>query len=135
MDIGTRNAARIVNVGSASGLYSLYSTAKVLMGRRAKGVAIALDFLKTGNCGARSCGKAATQLAKISNELERHSPSEAIWDIQNPASRAPWADNLASTVTSCADLYTTADGELMLPELLSLLRYAESNGQDVVALG
>ena len=109
MDIGTRNAARIVNVGSASGLYSLYSTAEVLMGRRAKGVAIALDFLKTGNCGARSCGKAATQLAKISNE--------------------------PSTVTSCADLYTTADGELMLPELLSLLRYAESSGQDVVALG
>lgn len=31
MDIGTEKAARIVNVGSAANLYSLYSTAVTLM--------------------------------------------------------------------------------------------------------
>lgn len=135
MDIGTSNAARIVNVGSAANLYSLYSTAKMLMGRRAKCVAIALSFLETGSCKAKSCGKAAAQLARIRDELERHSPSDAVWDIQSPEARAPWTGNLSPSVTSCADLYTTADGELMLPELLSLLRYAESSGQDIAVLG
>ena len=62
-------------------------------------------------------------------------PGDAVWDIENPNLKAPWVGNLASTVTSCADLYTTADGELLLQELLSLLHHAALSGQGVVALG
>ncbi len=135
MDIGTSDGTRIVNVGSASNLYSLYSTSKVLMGCRAEDVAIALGFLETGNCEVANCEKAEVQLARICDELIRHAPGDAVWDIENPNLKAPWVGNLASTVTSCADLYTTADGELLLQELLSLLHHAALSGQGVVALG
>ena len=135
MDIGTSNADYIVNVGSASGIYSLYSTATVLMGRRARRVSLGLSFLRDGTCNAEDCTKALRQLHKINDELARHSPSDAIWDLDHPDVSPPWMGNLAPTVTSCADLYTTSEGELMLPELMSLLEHAAATKQGVVVLG
>lgn len=53
-----------------------------------------------------------------------------------PSERScPRQGNLAPSVTSCADLYTTSEGELMLPQLTELLRYAAANDEDVVVLG
>ena len=135
MDIGTEKAERVVNVGSAANLYSLYSTATTLMGTQCRKVALALSFLESGNCNAKDCTKVTKQLIKINNELAKHSPSDAVWDIDHPNIIAPWAGHLAKTITSCADLHTTSEGELLLPELISLLQYAESIKQNVIVLG
>lgn len=135
MDIGTISTDRIINVGSADTLYSLYSTAKTLAGRHTWGVSLGLDFLKSGSCNARNCAKTAKQLSEINTMLAGHAPDDAIWDIERPNASAPWSGNLAPTVTSCADLYTTSEGELLLPELVSLLRFADSTKQDVIVLG
>lgn len=71
----------------------------------------------------------------ISDELAKHAPADAVWDMDHPNIAAPWQGNLAPTVSSCADLYTTSEGELMLPQLTELLRYAADNNEDVVVLG
>ena len=133
MDIGTQNAEHIVNIGSASNLYSLYSTASTLMGRDTKEAELA--FLKSGECQAKHCAKTARQLGIISNELAKHTPMDAVWDMDHPDWLAPWNGNLASTVSSCANLYTTSDGNPMLPELIGLLRYAADNDEDIVVIG
>lgn len=135
MDIGTQKADRIVNVGSATNLYSLYSTAAALMGRRARKVALGLAFLENGACASKDCAKTIKQLTEINGVLENHAPTEAVWDIEHPNILAPWYGNLSSDVVSCADLYTTSEGEILIQELLSLLQFASSTGQDVVVLG
>lgn len=135
MDIGTQSAEHIVNVGSASNLYSLYSTAATLIGRDARKVKLGLAFLQSGSCKAKDCAKAADQLGVIRDELAKHTPTDAVWDVDHPNVAAPWQGNLAPSVTNCADLYTTSEGELMLPQLTELLRYAADNNEDVVVLG
>lgn len=135
MDIGTEKADRIVNVGSAANLYSLYSTAVTLMGRKARKVALGIAFLEKGSCASRDCAKTAKQLSEIKGMLEIHAPTEAVWDIEHPNILAPWDGHLSPDITSCADLYTTSEGELLIEELLSLLKFADSAKQSVVVLG
>jgi hypothetical protein len=135
MDIGTEKADRIINVGSAANLYSLYSTAVTLMRHRARKVALGLAFLEHGSCPAKDCAKTLKQLSEINDALEKHAPSEAVWDIGHPNIMAPWDGHLSSDIASCADLYTTSEGELLIEELLSLLQFADSTKQSVVVLG
>ena len=135
MDVGTQSADCIVNVGSAANLYSLYSTATTLLGRNAKETALALELLRSGTCAAKDCAKAAKQLSRVSDVLEEHSPGEAVWDIDHSNIPAPWDGHLAPEIASCADLYTTSEGEPLLTELIALLQYAQSTKQAVVALG
>lgn len=135
MDIGTEKADRIVNVGSASNLYSLYSTAATLAERQAKKVALGLAFLESGSCISEDCAKTQKQLAMISDVLAEHAPSDAVWDIDHPNDLAPWDCSLSPDIISCADLYTTSEGEPLLPELVGLLQYASSTYQNVVVLG
>lgn len=135
MDIGTQNAERIVNVGSAANLYSLYSTAATLMGRNARKVKLALAFLESGNCNAKDCAKTAKQLSAVNDELAKHAPTDVIWDMEHPNIQAPWEGNLAPSITDCAELYTTSEGDLLMPELISLLQFATSTKQDVIVLG
>lgn len=37
----------------------------------------------------------------------------------------PWKGRLSNVITSCANLYTTADGKDLLYEVVSILCYAE----------
>lgn len=135
MDIGTEKADRIVNVGSAGNLYSLYSTAVTLMGRRARKVALGLAFLEHGSCASKDCAKTLEQLSEINDTLEKHAPTEAVWDMEHPSILASWDGHLSSDIANCANLYTTSEGELLIEELLSLLQFADSTKQSVVVLG
>lgn len=135
MDIGTEKADRIVNVGGAANLYSLYSTAATLTGRHARKVALALAFLENGTCAARNCAKTLKQLSEINVVLGSHAPTEAVWDIEHPNLRAPWDGNLSPDIASCAELYTTSDGDPLLNELMSLLQFAISTTQSIVIIG
>ena len=135
MDIGTEKADRIVNVGSAGNLYSLYSTAVTLMGRRARKVALGLAFLEHGSCTAKDCAKTLKQVSEINEVLEKHAPSEAVWDMKHSNISAPWEGHLSPDITSCADLYTTSEGEPLIEELMSLMQFADSTKQSVVVLG
>lgn len=135
MDIGTEKADRIINVGSAANLYSLYSTAVTLMGRKARKVALGIAFLENGSCSSKDCAKALRQLSEIKGILENHAPTDAVWDIEHPNILPPWDGSLSPDITSCADLYTTSEGELLIEELLSLLQFADSTKQSVVVLG
>ncbi len=135
MDIGTEKADRIINVGSAANLYSLYSTAVTLMRRRARKVALGLAFLEHGSCPAKDCAKTLKQLSEINEVLSEHAPTDAVWDLDHPNLIAPWEGHLTHDIVSCVDLYTTSEGELLISELLSLLQYADSVKQSVVVLG
>ncbi len=135
MDLGTEKADRIVNVGSAANLYSLYSTAVTLMGHKARKAALGITFLEKGSCALRDCSKTAKQLLEIKATLGNHVPIEAVWDIEHPNMLPPWDGHLSPDITNCADLYTTSEGEPLIEELLSLLKFADSTKQNVVVLG
>ena len=134
MRLYTKDENKSVDVGTSSIWYSLYSTTMVCLSDSIKErVPLALEFLKTGNCFADDIEEMTKQLEVIYNQLTLISPKKAILDLKNPDVPPPWRNHISADVTSCADLYTTADGEDLFSEVFELLKYAEETKASVFA--
>ena len=134
MRIYTSDEKKSVDVGMGSIWYSIYSTASVAFSADAKsGIPLAMLFLKSGECSAENVKETKRQLEVVRNGFLSLDPNKAVYDLHKPDMPPPWAGNIASTVTSCADLYTTADGKDLFTEVLTLLSYAEKMGLSVSA--
>ena len=70
-------------------------------------------------------GAIAEQINQLRDELSQFPPEKAIYDIDNPKLPAPWDGKLSPVVTSCANIFTTADGQDLLYEIVSILCYAK----------
>ncbi len=60
---------------------------------------------------------------------------ELIRDMNNSAIEAPWKKSISPIVTSCGNLYTTADGKDLLFEMVSLLVYSYRVSKDIIVAG
>ena len=135
MTILTKDEERMVDVGTRDTLRALYSTAYILLKDKKEELSLGLEFLKMGNCPAELTKETAKQLSIIKDELATFKPEEAVYDYRNLKTKGPWQDNISDDVTSCADLITTADGKVLLTELIDTLTYASDNNLLVEALG
>ena len=133
MTVFSDDNKRIVDIGSESTLFSVYSTVIVLL-KRNRLIGDAVEFLKTGRCGSDNALNVARQVNLIRDNLAKFSPDRAVWDCRDRTKIPPWNGNLSPVVTSCANLYTTADGKDLLFELVSILTYAGVTRQSVYAL-
>ena len=134
MRLYTSDEKRMVDVGTGSIWYSIYSTAEVAFSEDAKkGIPLALTFLKTGDCPAESTAETRKQLIAVRNAFSEIAPEKAVYDLHKPDVAPPWYGNIAATVTSCANLYTTADGKDLFTEVLALLEYAGDHKLSVCA--
>lgn len=94
---------------------------------------LAIDFLKLGTCDSSKGYDVARQINLIRDELSKYSPEKAVYDIDNPQKVAPWYGKLSPVVTSCANIFTTADGQDLLFELVSILCYAQVVRTDIIS--
>ena len=134
MRIYTADEKKNVDVGMGSIWYSIYSTASIAFSDDIKKtVPLAMDFLKTGECLAENVKDTKKQLEAVKEAFSTIEPDKAIYDLHKPDAPPPWAGNIASTVTSCANLYTTADGKDLFTEVIALLDYAEVQNLSVFA--
>lgn len=125
MVITSSDYAMQVEVGTGDILYSLYSTVQVRLPQATKDKApLAIDFLKNGRCRSEKALDTAREINLLRDALSSVPPQDAVYDMNNPEKKAPWAGNISPVVTSCANLYTTADGKDLLFEIVSLLTYA-----------
>ena len=134
MRIYTSDEKKSVDVGMGSIWYSIYSTASVAFTADAKnGIPLAMAFLKSGECSAENVKETKRQLEAVKAAFSSLEPDKAVYDLHKPNVPPPWVGNIASTVTSCANLYTTADGKDLFTEVFTLLSYAEEAGVSVSA--
>lgn len=131
MTIKTINNEKTVQVGSSAVFYSLYSTVKVLLKRYEKQISLGEAFLQTGKCSHINALETARQINLIRDQLSRYSPDKAVWNMLDKSLTPPWKDNLSPVITSCANLYTTADGKDLLFELVAILTYSAYNKVDI----
>lgn len=134
MRLFTSDENRSVDIGTGSIWYSIYSTAYILFSENAKEeVSHAMEFLKNGDSLVEDVPLIAEQLTKIQAFFSLINPEMAIYDLHHPETAPPWKGNIAPTVTSCANLYTTADGKDLFTEVIALLQYAAENNVNVMA--
>lgn len=132
MTIISEDGEVVVSVGGAMIMHSLYSTAKVRIRMSGLKVGAALDFLRTGECKKEKIRKALCQMEVIKVALSEINPEDAIYDCNDLKKEASWKGNISSSVVSCADLFTTDEGQILIDELINLLAYAEKNNLSVI---
>ena len=134
MRLYTSDEKKMVDVGMGSIWYSIYSTACIAFSEDIKkGIPLALAFLKSGECAAVNANETKRQIESVVSGFSKLSPDEAVYTLQRPDMDPPWKGNIASTVTSCANLYTTADGMDLFTEVMDLLQYSQENNVDIFA--
>ena len=134
MRLYTSDEKMNVDVGTGSIWYSIYSTAIVAFSESTiEKIPLALSFLKTGDCMAADIKETRDQLLSVRNSLAEIEPNKAVYDLHRPNIAAPWIGNIAPTVTSCANLFTTADGKDLFTEVFALLDYAEKKNISISA--
>ena len=134
MEIITADNNRYVDVGSAVIWKSLYSTVKVNLRKIEKTIRLAEEFLITGKCRWEDALETARQMNLIRDALSQFPPTEAVYDYEDLSISAPWENKISPVITSCGNMYTTADGKDLLVELVSLLVYASIKQTDVLTV-
>ena len=131
MIIRTVDNKKIAELGASDILYSVYSTVEVRLGKLKKSIPLALDFLASGKCSASNAIEMARQFNLIRDELSQIPPEKAVYDMSDVKKPAPWLGNLSPVVTSCANLFTTSDGNDLLYEIVCVLVCGGYSGSDV----
>lgn len=125
---------RTLDTGNGELAHSIYSTAFVRTQYLLPQVTLAIQFLQLSSCPADAALETARQLNLIRDAFAQIPPEEAVFDWQDISRQAPWSGNLSPVITSCANLYTTADGQDLLFEMVSILVYASVAGVDVLKI-
>ena len=124
MRLVTSNLKRTVDIGGSDIWYSIYSTVEKRLGFFKRKIPLAIEFLKSGKCDSENALESARQFNLLRDELAKYAPNKAVYTMDDMTKAAPWEDDLSPVVTSCANLYTTADGKDLLFEIVSILTYA-----------
>ena len=124
MLVVTSDYKQSVDIGSYTIWHALYSTVVSQPNEVKCRFPDAISFFQSGRCNVDSAERTANQLNLVRDCLSLVSPDKAVYDIDNPQIDATWKNSISSIVTSCANLFTTADGKDLLYELVRLLSYA-----------
>lgn len=125
MRLVTKDGKRSVDIGGSDIWTSVYSTAVESFGLKKRNVSLALKFMETGKCDGKDGYEVARQFNLIRDEFAAVPPEKAVYDIYDRKKKAPWDGKISPVITSCANLYTTADGKDLLYEVVSILCYAQ----------
>lgn len=132
MLITTKDSERVVDIGSADILFSLYSTIMIKLKKSHSELSEAISFLQTGECKCDVALECARQINLIRDKLSLITPDDAIYDMNDLSKEAPWKGNISKVVTSCGNMFTTSDGKDLLFEIVSILTYSHYHNVDVV---
>ena len=127
LSIITSDEERFVTVGGGDYWNALMSTVDIRLKKCKKDISYAVNFLHSGECSAEDALETAKQFNIIRDELSKFGPDKIIYDSEDLKKEAPWKDNISPTVTSCANFFTTADGNDLLFEIVNILTYAAAN--------
>ena len=125
MLIKSTDGKRVVDIGRPDIWKSLYSTIVIRIDQDKQKYPFAISFFENGYCSSENGYKTARQFNLIRDALACVPPDRAVYDLDNRNIEVPWKGRISPVITSCANLYTTADGKDLLFELVSIFCYAE----------
>jgi len=75
---------------------------------------------------------ALTELIQAKSLLEKISPSQIVWDIEDRKAQPPWGTNIAATITSLGNYFVSSTGRDLFSLLEEALGAAAEKQRDVV---
>ncbi len=131
MKIISSDGIKYVDIGSSDIWLALYSTIVACFGIKKITINKALSFFDKGECKSQDGFEVARQFNQIRDELSKHSPDKAVYDLNDKKNKPKWLTEISPVTTSCGNLFTTADGKDLLYEVVCILTYAEIAKVDI----
>ncbi len=131
MKIVSADGKRVIDIGGEDIWKAVYSTMVSCIGKKRKKYPLAFDFFENCECDGDQGYEVARPINLVRDELSQFSPEKAVYDIDHPKQKAPWSGRLSPVITSCANMFTTADGKDLRYEVVSILSYAEVAGTSI----
>ena len=132
MRIMSQDGNRVFDIGSEDVWKTIYFTAVVAFRYKKRNINKALAFMETGKCVGEEGYETARQFNLIRDEFAKIPPEKVVYDVNNRARKAPWLNNLSPVITSCANMFTTSEGQDLLFEVVSILTYGQICNVDII---
>lgn len=132
MELITLDEKKYVDIGTVDIWNSVYSTVIIRLEKLENQIPLAIEFLRTGNCRGCDAQETARQINLIRDALSQIAPEKVVYDYKDQSIPAPWGDNISPVITSCGNMFTTADGKDLLFELVAILTYAYVRKTNIV---
>lgn len=129
MRIITSDGKKIVNIGSASILNAIFETVKRYAPDNFQ-INEAIDFMRTKRCIGVDGYVVGRQFNLIRDLLSQVKPEDIICDTNS--SDIFFLRSYSPVITSCANLFTTVDGEDLFSELIKVFVYAKVTNVDIM---
>ena len=128
MRILSEDGRRVVDIGSWDIWHAVYSTASSLGMTK---ITSAIKFMEKGKCLGIDGYETARQFNLMRDAFAAIPPEKVVYDIYDKKKKAPWDGKISPVITSCANLFTTADGKDLLYEVVSILAYGQITNNDI----
>lgn len=135
MIIKTMDEKRYIDIGTSDNFIALYSTIRVRCESNFKEIGKALLFLEKGKCLNNEALETARQVNKIRDYLSQIEPVKMVYDYRKQDDVNPLLEKMSYVVTSCGNLFLTADGKDLLFEIVSILTYGHYLKTDIIIEG
>ena len=123
MTIISEDGKKIINVGTYDIWFAMYSTIMMKCDSIRNEIEKAISFMDEKVCEYIDCLEVARQFNLIRDELSKYHPEEAVYDMNSLEKKAPWEGKVSPVVTSCGNLFTSADGEDLIGEVVATCVY------------
>ncbi|WP_342512465.1 immunity 70 family protein [Sporosarcina sp. FSL K6-1522] len=120
-------------VGHRDFLHSFFSTISYHLERNGWGTdyPFLLNELYNGKLENKNTDSAINELEAIKKELQKFSPSQVVWDIEDLSKRPPWGDNISKDITTLSNYFITSEGEGLIDMLMKALEKGQKTNSDV----
>lgn len=120
-------------VGHGDFLHSFFSTISYHLEKNGWGTEypFLLNELYNGKLENKNIDSAINELEAIKKKLQKFSPSQVIWDIEDLSKRPLWCDNIIKDITNLSNYFITSEGEDLIDMLMKALEKGQKTNSDV----
>lgn len=81
-----------------------------------------MNQLYNGKLESSNADEAYAELKVIKDSLDKISPMQVIWDIDDISKKTPWGDNISSDITSLGNYFITSEGADLITHFFNALQ-------------
>ncbi|MCA9044860.1 MAG: hypothetical protein KDA69_11105, partial [Planctomycetaceae bacterium] len=78
-----------------------------------------------------SADKARNDVLEIREQLKAFPPCEVVWDIEDPAAKPPWGDDISTEITDLSNYFVTSTGRDVFEVLIECLEASRLEASDM----
>ncbi|MBI3071892.1 MAG: immunity 70 family protein [Deltaproteobacteria bacterium] len=133
MAVGLRVGSIVSEVGTADFLHAFFSTISRHLEPEGWGSRYPrlMKDLYHGKIKAGHAREALREVAEIREQLKAFAPDQVVWDIDHPAARPPWGDDISAEITDLSNYFVTSTGRDLIGMLVECLEFLEQQGGEM----